>query len=134
MPHTKFPCLTCQKEVRDNHDAILCVYCKKWAHFTCSCASADTFNSEIDWICNLCIFKELPTYICESDVRKPKENSPKFEYDDVDHIFNKLNRICGITIAHLNVSSLIKNFDEIQQILAKTNIHIFSLCETRLDG
>ena len=39
----------------------------------------------------------------------------------------------GLNLVHLNVVSLLKNFDEINSILCNNNIHIFALNESRLD-
>lgn len=130
--HVKFPCLGCRKEVKEYHNALLCVHCNKWAHLRCSHASTDTFNSDANWMCNFCILKELPRYVDEPDIRS--RNSNACNYESVDKCFEKLNSLSGINICHLNVSSLMKNFEEIRNILTTRNVHIFSLCETRLDG
>ena len=56
----KYPCITCSKPVRNNQNGILCTFCDKWAHLSCSSVSRDFFLSQNDWICTICSFKELP--------------------------------------------------------------------------
>ena len=131
-----FPCLICRKEVKENHNALLCVTCNKWAHFKCSRASWDTFNSDRNWTCDICLFKELPqtVHFNEIDTYDPSQHRVDgYKYDSVENTFDKLKSSSGINIAHLNVCSLLKNIDEVKHILINNNIHIFSLCETRLD-
>ena len=47
---------------------------------------------------------------------------------------NTLGQNCGNNVAHLNVCSLLRNVDEIRNILTNENIDILSLSETRLDS
>ena len=136
----KYPCMSCKKEVRNDHNALLCVSCNKWAHLKCSRASINTFNSDVDWICDACLLNELPHLDLDSDKSdivsilptKPMDNE-----QDCQHIhqsFDKLKSSSGINIAHLNICSLLRNMDEIRHMLLNENIHILSLSETRLDS
>ena len=62
----KFPCIFCCKEVENYHNAILCISCNKWAHLKCSRASYETFISDENWTCDVCLFKELPQNVPQS--------------------------------------------------------------------
>ena len=132
----RFPCISCRKEVKWNHNALLCVSCKKWAHWKCSRASNKTFHSGENWICDTCIFQELPQNVSFSDAENGQQIQStvnEYEYINVKDAFESIRSLSGINIAHLNICSLIKNIDEIRHILTNENIHVLSLCETRLD-
>ena len=49
-------------------------------------------------------------------------------------IISELDKISGISIAHLNVCSLLKNIDEIRFLLNKANFDIITFCGARLDA
>ena len=129
----KYPCISCRKPVKSNQNAILCVSCDKWAHLSCSSASNELFLSENDWICNICLLNELPNdldiSVTESYTTPP--NLPKYNQPDV--IFEQAKISGCLNIAHLNVSSLLKNIDEIRHLMNNNKIHILGLSETRLD-
>ena len=64
MPRRSFPCLHCNRAVRNNQNAILCVNCNKWSHLKCTDVPDKLFNSNEDWICDLCLWKFLPSNEC----------------------------------------------------------------------
>ena len=121
----KFPCLTCNKSVKSNQNGILCVSCSNWAHLKCSGVSREIFNSDVNWICDLCLLNELPqiTFLSNdvenSEISHSRSDvqSPKISYRDPEIIFNRMNTQHGLNIGHLNVCSLPRNLDEIKHIL-----------------
>ena len=136
----KYPCLSCSKEVKTNQNALLCVSCKRWAHLVSSRATRETFTSDTNWTCVPCQFDELPTNACidigiDIEFGLPHQSEPAmYNYNSIDDIFTKVNSFSGIIIAHLNICSLLKNIDEVRNMLCKQNIKILCLCETRLDS
>ena len=94
------------------------------------------FHSDFDWICSR-LFNELPFQEEEDDhvddIDIDKENSVNSEIN-FDAVCSELKSISGISIAHLNVCSLLKNIDEIRLLLDEAKINILTMCETRLDG
>lgn len=55
----KFPCRECQKNVRNNQDAIMCAQCGVWSHVKCLGMSFNIFKYYLshpkkDWTCTLC--------------------------------------------------------------------------------
>ena len=60
----KYPCGECQKAVRNNQDAILCINCNKWSHAKCLPMSRPIFQyylerPDIDWCCPTCALPPL---------------------------------------------------------------------------
>ena len=87
------------------------------------------------------MFDELPRnfdpIISDDDDDNVDMDQPfNIDYNDPSVIFKKLNsdNSTGLNFGHLNVCSLLKNLDEIKQLLQMNNIHILCLCETRLDN
>ena len=136
----KYPCLKCMKSVKSNQNAIMCVNCTKWIHLSCSSLDQTFFLSNLDWICDSCLLHELPFYnitFNDSENVSKDENSLTEDQSTCiinEDIFKTLRSVSGITIAHLNVCSLLKNIEEIRSILNETKLSIFTLSETRLDN
>ena len=111
--------------------------CKKWIHLSCSSVDISFFNSNADWFCDICLFKQLPFNVEEDDtVAKipcvPANNT--FNYDDITYTYERLNEFNGLKIGHLNVCTIIKNLEEIESILVSSKIDILTISESRLDG
>ena len=126
----KYPCIKCFKSVNYNQNALLCVICNKWIHLSCSSVDSKFFNSDADWFCDVCLFKQLP-FNPEEDVTiaskpcVPSHNT--FHYDDIIDIYERLNTFNGLKIGHLNVCTLIKNIEEIESILVSSKIDILTI-------
>ena len=133
----KYPCLSCDKSVRSNQNALMCVTCNRWIHLTCSTLDNNFFYSDSDFICAKCLLNILPfnnsfdeiCYNSHPDIECTETASTNYEC-----IGEKVKTISGISIAHLNVCSLVKNIDEIRLMLNKAKIDIITFCETRLDS
>ena len=54
-----FPCISCNKSIKNNHNSIYCISCCKWIHLKCSSISKNEFlslsNDSSDWFCNRCL-------------------------------------------------------------------------------
>ena len=132
----KYPCIECARPVKSNNKAVLCVACLNWIHLSCSELDNDFFESTADWICDKCILRELPfsewietnevSQTCQSPVDIP------YQYNSCESIFQNLNSLRGLKIGHLNVCSLLKNFEEVENMLVNNHFDIFTMCETRL--
>ena len=76
-------------------------------------------------------FHDLPEQNVNANRIEP--NKTQFHYDDCESVFRNLSMHRGLKICHLNVCSLLKNLEEVQNLLTLHSIDIFTLCETRLD-
>ena len=136
-----FPCICCKQSVKNNQKALLCTACNEWIHISCAGIPKRVYDDDtehfVNWQCRKCLFRILPFYTsenhqCKSSITK-KSSSSKIKPDNID-----LPPKCNITgkglkFAHLNVVSLIKNFEEIKLFLEVNDIDILALNETRLD-
>ena len=55
----KFPCKKCERGIKNNLDAILCIECNTWSHVNCIGMSKPMFqyylnHPDIDWTCDCC--------------------------------------------------------------------------------
>ena len=132
-----FPCGVCNKSVRVNQKGLKCIQCKKWAHISCSGVTDKMYNDRteqfINWECRRCTMEHMP-FFCEPYVRQiaikdKREYMPNYSCKRDGFEITQLSKI-GLNCVHLNVVSLIKNYDEINSMLCNNNIHIFSLNET----
>ena len=130
----KYQCIKCSKSVYNNQNAILCIKCLRWIHLKCSSVDISFFQSDADWICDTCLFNELP-FLSEDhvDILTFDDN------DDVNHITVnasprklKLDRKV-FTIAHLNVRSIRGKLDHLKDLLFNNPFDILGLSETWLD-
>ena len=141
-----YPCIVCDKCVKWNQNAILCVFCNKWIHLQCSSETSEFHRSNSDWICDVCLMSELPFFdinISDEVHSVAGEITPDKVCDTIHtntdcnnrngDTFSTLQSFTGLVVAHLNVCSLYKNIEEIRHILPENNIPILTLCETRLD-
>lgn len=132
----KYPCISCLKSVYNNQNAVLCHLCKKWIHLKCSSLDNNFFKSDADWICDICLFKELPF---NSD---DFEETCNFQINDnpnnihLDKIptsrILELNRK-SFTVAHLNIRSIRGKFDHVKDMLYNNPFDILGLSETWID-
>ena len=90
----KYPCIECSKPVKSNNKAIMCVACHNWIHLSCFKLDNDFFfQSTADWICNNCIFTELP-FSNWIDQNEPTQTSSfpmmksSFQYNDCETFQN----------------------------------------------
>ena len=129
-----YPCINCSKSVTNKQNAILCIACKKWIHLNCSSLGYDFFHSDADWICDICLYKELPFH--DADIPNDTDEHPNtvVQYDSITKIYQNLNNFKGLSIGHLNICTLLRNVDEIHAILDNSKLDILTLSETRLDG
>ena len=145
--HLSYPCILCQKSVKRNQRALLCVNCHLWCHFKCTSVSEAFFNSETDWLCDPCLLSELPFGVCLDESEYELDGSINHlpllnenneidlhpqEHNEVDEKLKSLSSSKGLVITHLNVGSLTKHFDEIKLLLLNSKIDILTLSETHL--
>ena len=144
MPRRSFPCLHCNRAVRNNQNAILCVNCNKWSHLKCTDVPDKLFNSNEDWICDLCLWKFLPSNECLlNDVSEndhcneigdhvPECVTSSFSPQSPPITSHDISHMKGLKIAHLNCLSLLKHIDEIRLRIKSLDLDILALSETHL--
>jgi hypothetical protein len=93
----KFPCTVCKKGVVSNSKAVSCDFCDEWTHIKCTNSITNDMydqlvngSNEINFICKMCSFKQLPFYedrseppgnVCDNNINsftKSSEDSEKF--------------------------------------------------------
>ena len=139
-----YPCIYCNKSVRNNQNSILCVNCGKWSHAKCGYVNDAIFNSDRDWICSKCLFSELPTIdlftetVEDTRATNPR-NEPNYEeqmhvqYNNFDSVTKMVKCQPGINITHLNICSLYRCIDEVRSLFENSPYDVVSFSETMLD-
>ena len=139
MASTKYPCLSCGKTVTSNQNAVMCIICNEWIHLACSSLDYEFFHSDLDFFCTRCLMSELPFNNSDDeslihDSIHVVTDHKKDPYINYENIINETSTVSGMSIAHLNVCSLLKNIEEIRVLVNKTKLDIITFCETRLDA
>ena len=145
----KFPCTTCNKNIRSNSKAIECDVCLQWTHVKCQysittkqydriCKNDDDF----EFLCNRCACSELPFCSTDfheqlSDVRNEEllTSEETMETDRPDLKNFKTEK--GLHFIHLNVRSLLPKIDQIRHIhmiVEDTKCSIIGVTESWLDS
>ena len=102
---------------------MLCISCLKWGHLNCTNVPESFFRSDSDWICDVCLWKELPSSECRPTspsftvINDKKENldeqtDQSIISHDLDVVKNDLDRLQsqkGLKLGHLNCLSLKKH-------------------------
>ena len=142
----KFPCISCNSSVKNNQDAVMCVKCNQWCHVRCN-VSPEIHQSDVDWICNICCFNELPFYFDKDDLSIVMNDQVSFT-DNVDvpaQTFNSSSsqnvyhtsanlKGNGLKLGHLNIRSLRNKVDHIQFLLHEYPLDVFAVSESWLDS
>ena len=129
-----FPCITCKKSVKKNQKALLCTTCNQWIHISCAGVPRKMYDDEseyfLNWQCRKCVLSLLPFYDSEHEIDEvTKKDSPTLINKPPKYYFAGK----GFKFAHLNVVSLVKNFEEVKLFLHNNEVDLLALNETRLD-
>ena len=149
----RYPCALCQHPVRNNQNSLLCVSCGNWCHLKCTKTSKNAFTQNCDWICERCIFNELPFLDCSTSHNQDNDNDPNIMNNDnlTDHVpppkkvshyiysnfeetLNSIRNKSGLHFVHLNVCSLYKCIDEIRLMFSDKSFDVLTFSETMLDS
>ena len=154
----KYPCKECNKNVRNNQDALLCAVCNSWSHAKCLGMSKATFqyhldNSDSDWTCFRCSLPFNTTLgidlIDELDSRAHNSILPEIniEADNDGHAneepLNSLERSIvderkanssEALIIHLNINSIQNKFEELKIPNEALKAHVLVISETKIDS
>ena len=116
----KYPCIVCDKCVKWNQNAIVCLFCNNLIHLQCSSQSSEFHRSNSDWICDVCLMSELPFFdinISDEVHSVAGEITPNKVCDTIHtntdcnnrngDNFSTLQSFTCLLVAHLNVCSLI---------------------------
>ena len=59
----KYPCLSCQKAVKNNQNSVQCESCEQWCHADCLCMSTIRFDILVEcsfaWIRQKCVLQKV---------------------------------------------------------------------------
>ena len=139
----EYPCGTCQTEVADNDNSILCDLCDKWHHTICvNVSNANYEKLKVDpnpWLCPTCA-EEIPFFdLANKDLKNLLSNSfpEKSILKNVDqktkiHLekFKELNQVLNET--ENNISCDYFDIDEFKKI--KIKHHDFSLLHLNISS
>ena len=142
----RYPCIICERTVKNNQNALLCVICSSWCHLSCNTSNQSAFESDSDWICDVCAFKELPfddnehqgnsdfsyTDPDASIIINGSSNNIDTTESDIEEEIKQISNYKGLKLIHLNCTSVMKNIDELRILHAKTQPDIFALSETHI--
>ena len=159
----KCPCKKCERGVKNNQDAILCIECNTWSHVKCIGMSKPMFqyylnHPNIDWTCDCCalpgftdsfLAEETQVHVdaaveCEPttdpaiqlEAEKNAEPVPE-PYASSHHWFEaNISRYfkSHIKIAHLNINAVYNKMDEVKEMLNRKMFDILFLAETKIDN
>ena len=141
MP-VRYPCLKCCQPVKKTQNALLCVTCELWCHLKCTPSSENVFRLPCDWICEICIFRQLPFPPEDVHPVDPDKTGERIQRNratetqetcDVELQLAALASKKGRKIVHLNIASLLKYLDELKILISKCPIDVITLSETHLD-
>ena len=153
----KYPCSLCQKLCKSNQRCICCDICQLWTHFKCTTLSLTEFdilgNSNLTYFCQTCINATFPfSHISDAELldevnlgnqTSQRAHLPVFGSLDTDnsyitaHDFYKTYADCNdFLLLHLNIRSLNKNFDKLEDLLTQLGKlpGIIAITETKLSS
>ena len=157
----KYPCITCGKSCKTNQKSILCDLCGKWIHFKCSFLTSEQFdslgNSDLPYFCTQCNSDILPfqnvndeefsSNLTVTEFAKSKMDiiseilqvtsknvACKNQYLNTQDFNNKFAKTTNFFILHVNIRSLNKNIDKLEELLLELGKlpDIIALSETKL--
>ena len=155
-PNYKHPCTVCSHPVKCNQRGIQCSWCEKWTHAKCCGVSTTEYDHlttlDDDWLCPRCPLSELPFFHTDS-IHHHSSNKESLEISESVITFrdipdleptysNSLLNIPSsnsfITIAHLNIRSILPKIDILRDSLAVSSstkpVTILTLSETWLNN
>ena len=139
-------CRVCEKKA-DKCKSFFCKSCFRWSHAKCNGISSKFLHDL--WLCGTCIRESLP-------FQHPHDESKKSDVDmsEFKHYFHQLNDIgdsdfdndlsinckyydcsdfvsitdkaISVSFFHLNLSSLVKHFDELSSLFLSFNMILVS--------
>ena len=152
-PSYRFPCTICKRPVMSSQRGVLCDCCDNWTHTKC-CSISNLEYDELtavgdseSWFCPTCLLSELPSFATMSDSifsDFDKLNSNKLfhphilDEDGIDGLLNLSSNphTNTITVAHLNIRSLLPKIDILSDSCARFSSQqastILTLSETWL--
>ena len=139
----QFPCGTCGRSVNKNHRALMCDGCDLWYHIGCvgvgGCEYSRNLSlSDLNWLCPVCLFSELPGNDVLSVDVDTKNTSDALQQIDVDimDVIENVPASDGVQLIHHNVQGLLSKVTKIAQWLHMCQDSPTILCcsETWLKG
>lgn len=88
------------------------------------------FRPTGEWFCLKCLLPSFEdTYFDEYSSSNVEHFTSSISFDS-----SPLENVKGLTMAHLNIRSLVKNIDELRQFVCTNNLDVLTLSETWLDS
>ena len=138
-------CKECDKKCRKNQKYQQCCKCKKYVHQKCTNYSPSQFlcftetQGQSPLVCHLCTTQSRTSISLnrsgadESGNTTMGEESP-YTYQNMAYLNNEQKLEGDLLILHINIVSLVANFDEVKSLISQTIImpHFICISETRL--
>ena len=130
----EYPCLVCNRGVRDDQDGLYCEACFNWSHRVCvGMSESDYFHwASIDdgWVCPKCEREVFPFHNvsqisnCNSSSSQPPRNTTQSSHQS--------NSLRHLRILSLNARSLLPKIDELRGLCGSEKFDVICVSETWL--
>ena len=135
-------CSICDKRCRKNQKHQKCSVCKNFIHQKCTNLSPRQFSCITDpqgqnpLVCDLCTVQS-PTSVtnyCTNDAGNKEAGDKLNAYQNLKILNSALTSEDDLLILHMNIVSLVANFDSVKSLIsqAKVTPHFICVTETRL--
>ena len=135
-------CSICDKRCRKNQKHQKCSVCKNFIHQKCTNLSPRQFSCITDpqgqnpLVCDLCTVQS-PTSVtnyCTNDAGNKEAGEKLYAYQNLKILNSALTSEDDLLILHMNIVSLVANFDSVKSLIsqAKVTPHFICVTETRL--
>ena len=145
MPNLKYPCQVCKKSCKTNQMSICCDVCDSWTHFKCLEITLSQFddyanNTTLSYFCPSCLRENLPID-CQNtpDLCRVLNTEGYLSLDNIQKHFDTNNIKSSdsfLTLLHCNVRSLIKNIDNLTELISSIphNLDLIAITETKFNN
>lgn len=144
----KHPCVHCSKGVISRSRAISCDNCERWVHSRCTQILTDAeydnivaTNAELNYLCNICSFDELPFANIDDDQNttnsNPGNENGSSNFNPSDEQFSSFFdcfKQKGLHFIHINIRSLTSKISELKIIANNSSASVIAISETWLDS
>ena len=141
----KITCNLCEQRCRKKQKYQQCCKCRKFTHQKCTNISPRQFSYKTDpqgqnpFVCELCTVQS-PTSISSyhastaATQNNTSQESNSYTYQNISSLNSELKSEGDILVLHINIVSLVANFDEVKSLISQTKFMPDFICisETRL--
>ena len=135
----KITCNLCEQRCRKKQKYQQCCKCKKFTHQKCTNISPRQFSYKTDpqgqnpFVCELCTVQS-PTSISSyhastaATQNNTSQESNSYTYQNISSLNSELKSEGDILVLHINIVSLVANFDEVKSLISQTKFMPDFIC------